>query len=107
MPAFGLAQITHVADLDMRQVTARVETWEWMVAEVESWPRDPRVHTPDVAEAATDSLLAARALGPSTEYLFDPLRAARAGVFWLRLLADAWLGGSWAGDQGEAARRIL
>ena len=38
VPAYGIAQITHIADLDLVEITRAAPAFRWMLPEVESWP---------------------------------------------------------------------
>lgn len=105
-PANGYPQLTQIADLDLRAMI-EAPAWRWMRAEVLGWPRHPMVHDARATKARTDSLVAAGVLGPRNEYLFDPPRATRAAVFWLRLLREVWTSDAWPGRYGSFARERL
>lgn len=107
MPANGIAQMTHIADLDLRLISRDAPAWRWMWDEVRRWPRSPLVHDSLATKARTDSLLAAGTLGPRTEYLFDPRLSTRASIFWLRVLAHVWTEDTWPGEYGTMARAKL
>jgi hypothetical protein len=107
MPANGIAQMTHIADLDLRLISRDAPAWHWMYDEVRRWPRSPLVHDSLATKRRTDSLLASGALGPRTEYLFDPKLSTRASLFWLRVLAHVWTEDSWPGQYGTMARAKL
>ena len=106
-PANGYAQLTHVADMDLRQIVADAADFQWMREEVMAWPRHPASHTPDATKARTDSLVAAGVLGPDSEYFFNTRQSTRAALFWLRILATVWLEDEWPGQHGSAARAAL
>jgi hypothetical protein len=106
-PANGIAQLTHVADLDLRIITRDAPAWHWMHDEVLGWPRSPLVHDTLAQKAHTDSLVAAGALGARTEYLFDPTLSTRAAIVWLRVLAQVWTDDTWPGRYGSMARARL
>jgi hypothetical protein len=106
-PANGIAQLTHVADLDLRIITRDAPAWHWMYDEVRKWPRSPLVHDSLARKARTDSLVAAGTLDARTEYLFDPTLSTRAAIFWLRVLAQMWTDDSWPGRYGSMARARL
>jgi hypothetical protein len=107
VPAYGIAQITHIADLDLREIAAKAPAFRWMAPEVESWPRMTVVHDPAASKARTDSLLANGTITPRAEYLFNPRTALRASTFWLRVLATIWSEDEWPGMHGALARRQL
>lgn len=107
VPANGIAQMTEIADADLRIITREAPAWHWMYDEVRRWPRAPAVHDTLATKARTDSLLAAGVLGPRTEYLFDPVLSTRASLFWLRLLAHVWTEDVWPGQYGALARAKL
>lgn len=107
VPANGIAQMTHIADADLRIIARDAPAWRWMWDEVRRWPRSPVVHDSLARKSRTDSLLAAGQLGPRTEYLFDPRTSTRASLFWLRLLAHVWTEDSWPGLYGSMARARL
>ncbi len=106
-PAYGIAQMTHVADLDLRIITRDAPAWHWMYDEVRRWPRSPLVHDSLARKARTDSLVAAGVLDARTEYLFDPTLSTRAAIFWLRVLAQVWTDDTWPGRYGSMARARL
>ncbi len=107
VPANGIAQITHIADLDLRLISRDAPAWRWMHGEVMGWPRSPVVHDSSARKARTDSLLASGALGARTEYLFDPRLSINASVFWLRILGTIWNEDGWPGQYGTMARDKL
>jgi hypothetical protein len=107
VPANGIAQMTDIADLDLRLITRDAPAWHWMYDEVRRWPRSPVVHDSLATKARTDSLVAAGRLGPGTEYLFDPKLSTRASLFWLRVLAHVWTEDTWPGQYGTMARAKL
>ncbi|MDB4879598.1 MAG: Transglycosylase domain protein [Gemmatimonadetes bacterium] len=107
VPANGIAQITHIADLDLRIISREAPAWRWMYDEVRRWPRSPLVHDSLARKTRTDSLLRAGTLGPRTEYLFDPRLSTRASLFWLRILAHVWTEDGWPGQYGTMARTRL
>jgi len=107
VPANGIAQITHIADLDLRIITRDAAAWRWMYDEVRRWPRSPVVHDSAATKSRTDSLVRAGTLGARTEYLFDPRLSTRASLFWLRILAHVWTEDSWPGQYGTMARTRL
>ena len=107
VPANGLAQITHIADADLRIIARDAPAWRWMWDEVGRWPRSPAVHDSLARKSRTDSLVAAGQLGPGTEYLFDPHTSTRASLFWLRVLAHMWTEDAWPGIYGSMARARL
>jgi hypothetical protein len=78
-----------------------------MAPEVKRWPRAAGTREPGATTATIDSLLASGALSSRTEYLFDPVRSARAAVFWIRLLENKWTTDFWPGGYGTAARKRL
>jgi hypothetical protein len=106
VPALGLGQLTARTDADLRLM---VTEWhfQWMAPEVNGWPRDPRIHDSAASAAAVDSMLRAGAVTSRGEYLFDPERAARAAVFWVRLLENKWTTDFWPGGYGPFARKRL
>ena len=105
-PALGLAQLTARTDADLRLM---VTEWhfQWMAPEVDGWPRSSLIHGRAASAAQVDSLLRAGVVTARTEYLFDPERAARAAVFWVRLLENKWATDFWPGGDGPSARRTL
>lgn len=107
VPANGIAQMTYIADEDLRIISRDAPAWRWMYDEVRRWPRSPLVHDSVARKSRTDSLLASRQLGPRTEYLFDPRTSTRASLFWLRLLAHVWTEDSWPGQYGSMVREKL
>jgi hypothetical protein len=107
VPANGIAQMTHVADLDLRIISREAPAFRWMHDEVERWPRAAAVHDSAARESRTDSLLARGALGPRTEYLFDAKPALRSSLFWLRILGTIWTEDEWPGQHGALARSKL
>lgn len=107
VPANGIAQMTHIADADLRIIAREAPAFRWMQAEVEQWPRLPVVHDSAATEAKTDALLASGAVTAANEYLFDPALATRASMFWLRILATIWMEDEWPGQHGALAREKL
>lgn len=107
VPANGIAQLTNAADVDLLGITRESAAWRWAYDEVQRWPRSPLVHDALASKPRTDSLLASGALGPSTEYLFDPRTSTRAAVLWLRILAQVWTEDVWPGKYGTLAREKL
>ena len=107
VPANGIAQMTHIADADLRIIARDAPGWRWMWDEVRRWPRSPAVHDSLARKPRTDSLLAAGQLGPRTEYLFDSRLSTRASLFWLRVLAHMWTEDAWPGIYGSMARNRL
>lgn len=107
VPANGIAQMTHIADLDLVLITRDAPAWHWMYDEVRRWPRSPAVHDSLARKSRTDSLLASGSLGARTEYLFDPRLSTRASLFWLRVLAHVWTEDTWPGEYGTMARAKL
>ena len=107
VPANGIAQITHIADLDLQIISREAPAFRWMYDEVRRWPRAAAVHDSAARKPRTDSLLARGTLGPRTEYLFDPRLAQRAALFWLRILGTVWTEDEWPGQHGALARQKL
>lgn len=107
VPANGIAQMTAVADADLRIIARDAPAWRWMWDEVRRWPRSPAVHDSTARKSRTDSLVASGQLGPRTEYLFDPRTSTRASLFWLRVLAHMWTEDQWPGLYGTMARAQL
>lgn len=107
VPANGLTQITHIADADLRLITRDAADYHWMQAEVANWARHPVVHSANAREATTDSMLAAGTLSARNEYLFDPALSMRAGMFWLRILAQIWQSDQYPGMYGRLASEKL
>jgi hypothetical protein len=105
-PALGLAQLTTSADSDMRLMVTEYH-FQWMAPEVNSWPRNSRIHSSAATAALIDSLLARGAVTALDEYLFDPGTSARAAVFWIRLLENKWTTDFWPGGYGPSARARL
>ena len=105
--ALGYAQLTFAADSDLRVIARADSLSGWMCREVRGWPRDPRFHDAPATQAGVRALVASGALRPSTEYLLDPPKAARAAVLWLRLLEVAWTETAWPGMYGDSARARL
>lgn len=107
VPANGIAQFTHIADVDLVEITTNARAWNWARAEVRSWPRHPAVHTPAARKVRTDSLVAAGAVTAANEYFFAPRQQMRGAMIWLRLLATNWLEDEWPGAHGSFARERL
>lgn len=107
VPANGIAQMTHIADLDLQIITRETAAFRWMHDEVRRWPRSAVVHDSAARERRTDSLLASGRLDARTEYLFDPRLSQRASMFWLRILATIWTDDEWPGQHGALARGKL
>jgi len=107
VPANGIAQITHIADLDLQIISREAPAFRWMYDEVRRWPRAAAVHDSAARKSRTDSLLARGSLGPRSEYLFDPRLAQRAALFWLRILGTIWTEDEWPGQHGALARARL
>ena len=107
VPANGIAQMTHVADLDLLIISRDAPAFGWMQAEVKRWPRMAAVHDSSARKSRTDSLLARGAVTARTEYFFDPRLALRASLFWLRILATIWTEDEWPGQYGGLARARL
>ena len=107
VPAYGIAQITHIADLDLVEITRAAPAFRWMLAEVESWPRVKAVHDSAATRPRISSLLAQKSVTPANEYLFNPRSALRASTFWLRILATIWTEDTWPGMHGPLAREKL
>jgi Transglycosylase SLT domain len=107
MPANGIAQMTHIADLDLRIISREAPAFRWMHDEVSRWPRVAAVHDSAARKSRTDSLLASGAVGARTEYLFDPRLALRGSLFWLRILASVWTEDEWPGQHAALARGKL
>jgi hypothetical protein len=105
-PALGLAQLTARTDSDMRLMVTEYH-FQWMAPEVTAWARSPLVHTGSPAAAEIDSMLRAGALTSRDEYLFAPVHAARAAVFWIRLLENKWSTDFWPGGYGTFARKQI
>lgn len=109
-PALGLAQLTRIADAEMRRITSPVKpawpAYGWMGVEIERWPRDPLVHAAD-ATLRPDTLIARGLLTARTEYLLDPALSARASALWLRLLIARWSDDSLPGGYAQDARVSL
>jgi hypothetical protein len=81
--------------------------FEWMAPEASAWPRSPFVHHDASSRERIDSLLRAGTLTSKNEYLFDPALAARASVFWVRLLENKWTTDFWPGGYGSFARKKI
>ena len=107
VPANGIAQITHIADLDLVEISRAAPAFRWMLPEVESWPRVKAVHDSTATRARTQNLLERRSVTPVNEYLFNPRLALRASNFWLRVLATIWTEDTWPGMYGSLARQTL
>ena len=107
VPANGLAQITHIADLDLRIITEGVPDLAWMHREVSRWPRDAHVHTEHATKARTDSLVSSGALHARNEYLLNGEQSLRAALFWLHILGRVWTEDEWPGEYGREARELL
>ncbi|HEY0971075.1 MAG TPA: transglycosylase SLT domain-containing protein [Gemmatimonadales bacterium] len=107
VPANGIAQMTHIADADLRIIAREAPAFRWMLPEVEGWPRLPAVHDSAATKAKTDALLASGAVTGKNEYLFEPALALRASMFWLRILATIWMEDQWPGQHGALARDKL
>jgi hypothetical protein len=107
VPANGIAQMTHIADLDLRIISREAPAFRWMHDEVARWPRAAAVHDSAARKSRTDSLLARGALNARTEYLFDPRLALRGSLFWLRILAAVWTEDEWPGQHAALARGKL
>ena len=107
VPANGIAQMTQIADADLLLITRDSPGYRWMYDEVHRWPRAGAVHDARAAKSRTDSLLAAGALTPANEYLFDPKLSQRAAIFWLRILGHVWTEDVWPGEYGTMARAKL
>lgn len=107
VPANGITQMTHIADLDLRLIARDSPAWHWMYDEVDGWPRNPLVHDSLARKPRTDSLLADGSITPRTEYLFDPKLNIAASVYWLRLLGSVWTQDVWPGVYGTMARNKL
>ena len=106
MPANGYPQLTHIADLDLREMVT-APAFAWMRSEVDGWARHPLVHSPDATRERTIALLAEGAVTASNEYFFHPPLATRGAMFWLRLLANKWTTDGWPGEYGSFARSAL
>lgn len=107
VPAFGIAQMTYIADLDLVEITRSAPAFRWMLPEVESWPRVKAVHDSTTTQARVKSLLARQSVTPANEYLFNPGLALRASNFWLRILATIWTEDTWPGMYGALAKEKL
>jgi hypothetical protein len=107
VPANGIAQMTHVADLDLQIISRDAPAFHWMEAEVKRWPRVAAVHDSAARKLRTDNLLARGTVSARTEYLFDPRLAMRASLFWLRILGTIWTEDEWPGQYGSLARAKL
>ena len=107
VPANGIAQMTHIADLDLIEISRAAPAFRWMLPEVESWPRVKAVHDSAATKARTQDLLARRTVTGTNEYLFNPRTALRASNFWLRVLATIWTEDTWPGMYGSLAREKL
>jgi hypothetical protein len=105
-PALGIAQLTARTDADMRLMDTEYH-FQWMAPEVTAWPRSPLVHSGSPTTAAIDSMLRAGAVTSRDEYLFAPDHAARAAVFWIRLLENKWSTDFWPGGYGSFARKKI
>ena len=109
-PALGLAQLTRVADAELRRITSPTKpawpAYAWMGAEIDAWPRDPQVHG-DGATVKPDTLIAHGRLTARTEYLLDPATSARAAALWLRLLIARWSDDDLPGGYAQDARASL
>ena len=103
--ALGSAQLTVRADTDLR-TRAGTPFFSWMLPEIEAWPRDTAFRSaPSTHEAA--GRLAAAPDAAARDYLFDPVLAARAATFWLRMLEAIWTTDTWPGAYGSLARARL
>jgi hypothetical protein len=107
VPAYGIAQITYIADLDLVEIVRAAPVFRWMLPEVESWPRVKAVHDSAATRARIEGLLARGLVTPVNEYLFTPETALRASNFWLRVLATIWTEDTWPGMYGSLAREKL
>jgi hypothetical protein len=107
VPAYGIAQMTHVADADLQLITRDAPGWHWMYDEVRRWPRVAAVHDSLARKSQIDSLLASGVVNGKVEYLFDPRLSLRASLFWLRLLGHVWTEDVWPGAYGTLARTKL
>ncbi len=105
-PALGIAQLTARTDADLRLMVTEYH-FHWMAPEVTAWPRSPLVHAGSPTATAIDSLLRAGAVTSRNEYLFAPDHAARAAVFWIRLLENKWSTDFWPGGYGSFARKRI
>lgn len=105
-PAVGLAQLTVAADSDMRLMVTEYH-FKWMAPEVNRWPRSRALRSPAATKQAIDSMLARGTLTSRQDYLLDPVRSARAAVFWIRLLENKWTTDFWPGGYGSSARKRL
>jgi hypothetical protein len=107
VPANGIAQMTHIADLDLVEIARSAPAFRWMLPEVESWPRVKAIHDSAATRARTEGLLRSRSVTAANEYLFNPRTALRASSFWLRVLATIWTEDQWPGMYGSLAREKL
>jgi len=105
-PAIGLAQLTVAADSDMRLMVTEYH-FRWMAPEVNRWPRSRALRSRAATSATIDSMIAQGALTSRQDYLLDPVRSARAAVFWVRLLENKWTTDFWPGGYGSAVRKRL
>jgi hypothetical protein len=107
VPAFGIAQMTHIADADLVQIANGAPAFKWMSPEVLAWPRATTIHDSSATQEGTMALLESGAVDSGNEYLFDPGTALRASEFWLRILATIWTEDEWPGAYGSLARSKL
>ena len=106
-PAYGIAQLTRGADVDLILIGRDSPRWQWIHDEVRRWPRHPALHVSVSGRVAAESLLASASISSRSEYLFDPVLAVRAAMFWLRVLAETWTEDRWPGRYGTLARARL
>lgn len=107
VPAYGIAQMTHIADLDLLDISKTAPAFQWMHVDVISWPRMKVVHDPAATKPKVDSLVRRGVITPRAEYLFEPRSALRASMFWTRMLATIWTENEWPGLYGDLVRSKL
>jgi hypothetical protein len=107
VPANGIAQMTHIGDLDLQIISRDAPAFRWMHEEVQRWPRAAAVHDSAARKSRIDSLLVRGTVSARNEYLFDPRLAQRASLFWLRILATIWTEDEWPGQYGALTRGKL
>lgn len=107
VPANGYAQLTWIADADLREIADSAEDWRWMAEEVEVWPRHPAVHSEAAERSKTQALLERGEVHAGNDFFFEPVTSSRAATFWIRLLAEIWTTDEYPGRYGTFAREQL
>lgn len=105
--ALGFAQLTLGADEHLLRMARAERRWNWMLGEVERWPRHPGVHGPGFSPGRVKRLVEKGEIGPHNEYLFDPARSTRGAVLWLMTLVDRWTTDELPDGYGSFARGRL